>query len=120
MTAKRALLSVFRKEGIVDLARGLTDSGGASEAVEIYDEILGAARKAFGPEHYLVATFEGGLGASLLELGRFAEAEAELLKSHDRLNETFGPENRRTLAARQRLLELYVAWGRSEAADRYR
>ena len=26
MTARRALLSVYRKEGVVDLARGLTES----------------------------------------------------------------------------------------------
>jgi len=103
-----------------NLARTLTETGEAEEAVAIYSEILPVARRRFGGDHYLVATFEGGLGMGLQELGRFAEAEEQLIRSHTSLEATFGPENRRTQTARERLVEIYVAWGRSETADRYR
>ncbi len=103
-----------------NLARTLTDMGEAMEAVVIYGEILDLARQRVGPDHYLVATFEGGLGTSLLRLGRFAEAEVQLIRSHTRLAEVFGEENRRADTARQRLVELYEAWGKPDAASRYR
>jgi len=103
-----------------NLARTLTEMGEAAEAVAIYGEILPVARLRFGPDHYLVATFEGGLGTSLLRLRRFSDAEAHLVASHDRLEAVFGSDNRRTRAARERIVELYEAWGRPEAADRYR
>ena len=103
-----------------NLARTLTDSGEADEAVDIYGEIVDLARQRFGPDHYLVATFEGGLGASLLRLRRYASAEVELLNSYNLLEAVFGPEHRRTATARHRLVELYEAWGKPEAADSYR
>jgi len=103
-----------------NLARTLTDSGGTNEAVAIYGEILELARQRFGPDHYLVATFEGGHGMSLLRQGRFSEAEVELTRSLIRLEETFGPEHRRVTTAQSRLVELYEAWEKPEAADRYR
>ena len=103
-----------------NLARTLTEAGEATEAIAIYGDILDLARKRLGPEHYLVATFEGGLGMSLLRLGRYSEAEKALLASHQCLDDVFGADHRRTQTARQRLVELYEAWGRPEAADRYR
>jgi len=103
-----------------NLARALTDAGEAAEAVAIYHRMLPYARKRLGPDHHLVATFEGGLGTGLLRLGRYGEAEEHLLTSHRRLTEVFGPDDRRSRAAAERLVELYQAWGRPESAVRYR
>lgn len=103
-----------------NLARTLTEMNRAEEAVQIYNEILVLARDKLGPEHYVVATFEGGLGMSLLSLGRFADAEAMLLSSSTTLHRAFGPDHRRSNTARQRLVELYEAWERPEAAEPYR
>jgi hypothetical protein len=102
-----------------NLARTLTQAGRPSEAVAIYSQILGDAQTVFGPDHYLVATFRGGLGVGLQKMGQFRRAETELLASYRRLEETFGPDHRRVEAAREFLVSLYEEWGRPEMADRY-
>lgn len=103
-----------------NLARALTDAGDPAAAVEIYRKIVPTAAARFGAEHHLVATFEGGLGTALLRLGRHADAERHLLASYERLTEVFGPDNRRSATAAERLVELYDSWGRPTQADRYR
>ncbi len=60
------------------------------------------------------------MGASLTELGRFAEAEPHLLASHQIMIATFGEEHQRSEWVRDRLANLYDAWSRPADADRYR
>ncbi|MEM6783223.1 MAG: tetratricopeptide repeat protein, partial [Bacteroidota bacterium] len=56
------------------------------------------------------------LGGCLLDLERYAEAEAALTTSYARLNKTLGDETPYTERARQKLIEVYEAWGRPEQA----
>jgi tetratricopeptide (TPR) repeat protein len=100
-------------------ARTLTEAGDATQAEDIYREILTLARQVFGPDHYLVATFEGGLGVSLLRLGRFQEAEHHLLFSHKGLERAFGTAHPSVKTARQRLVKLYQQSDRPEEATRF-
>ncbi len=61
-----------------------------------------------------IARAESLLGSYLGRLGRYAEAEAYLRESHRVLEESRGADAVYTLAARERLRQLYEAWGRPE------
>ena len=60
------------------------------------------------------------LGACLTAEGRYAEAEALLLRAHAGLESSRGRDHERTVEARQRLVALYEAWGRPDRAARWR
>lgn len=59
------------------------------------------------------------LGRCLTALGRFADAERELLEAHQLFIEAVGATDSRTARARRGLAELYNAWGRPDDAARY-
>jgi len=59
-------------------------------------------------------------GVCLRELGRFSEAEAQLLRAFDWLEENNGIESPYTQPTVSHLVTLYEAWGRPGEADRFR
>jgi hypothetical protein len=60
------------------------------------------------------------LGACRLALGRFPEAEADLLEAFDAMSARRPPPNRETLKVLNGIIELYDRWGRPDQAERYR
>jgi hypothetical protein len=50
----------------------------------------------------------------------YAEAEPLLVAAYPVVKATFGDAHNRTRVALQRIVDLYEAWGRVQAADKYR
>ncbi len=93
------------------LAATLTADGRALQAEELLREGLGRWRHELQQGWHL-ALAEGALGGSLSAQGRFAEAEPLLAGSLAVIRQAKGEEHRRTIQARDRLRQLYQAWGR--------
>ena len=70
--------------------------------------------------HWLIASSEGVLGDCLAKRGRFAEAEALLLRSLEQLAGSMGEDHERAVEARRELVALYETWGKPSKADRFR
>ncbi len=77
-------------------------------------------RRAFPEDDWSVAATKSLLGATLVALTRYDEAEALLLDAHRDLEATPGPPGREVKATLTRLVALYEAWGRPEKAAAYR
>lgn len=98
----------------VGLALSNLDSLPTAEAY--LRESLALRRATFGADHWLAASGESVLGEHLTRARRFAEAEALLLGAERRLAEVRGEEAPQTVDARKRLVALYQAWRRPDAA----
>ena len=64
--------------------------------------------------------YRSQLGLCLTKLGRFDEAENEILFAQDHLNRLVGGRDERTLSVTQGLIDLYAAWGKPGEAEKYR
>jgi tetratricopeptide (TPR) repeat protein len=95
-------------------------TGRADEALATAALARASLAAAFGSEHWRTAWAEALEGASLTDLGRFAEAEPLLLHAYDVLNTTTGARASQVESASQYLADLYTAWGRpaDAAGDR--
>ena len=60
------------------------------------------------------------LAEARIRLGKYAEAEPVARETYRGYLELYGPEASRTHKARNRLIELYEAWGRPEKAAEWR
>jgi serine/threonine protein kinase len=60
------------------------------------------------------------LGESLSKQKRYREAEPLLIKGYNELKSNHREQDPTTIKARQRLVELYEAWGKRDLAARYR
>jgi len=120
----RAVLVKFRRvqgddhpntlNAIINLAATAGKNGKAEEAATLYREAAEASDRRYGKENLRSATARDGLGQSLKDLGRFGEAEPELLEAERVLKTTQGgtPERRAKNAAA--LAGLYEAWEKAE------
>ncbi len=94
--------------GAVALARG--DCRAASA---MFTQALDLQQRLLPDGHDETARSRSALGHCLGQLGRFAEAERELLKSQETLTRTHGPDHRDSREARERLEALYRSRGQS-------
>jgi serine/threonine-protein kinase len=99
-----------------DLFMLLGDTLQAEPLVRRRVEIYAAA---LGPDHGWTSHAKAVLGSCLTSLGRYAEAERLLIEGYTSLRSGSGLEDRYTQDAVTRLVTLYRAWGRNEAAERY-
>jgi hypothetical protein len=73
------------------------------------------------PESWLRWNAASMLGEALAGQGRHAEAEPLLLQGYERMEPPDEPiPRRRRREARERIVALYEAWGKPEAAARWR
>ena len=72
------------------------------------------------PGHWAIYNAQSGYGSCLLLARRYQEAEKELLAAHAGLADALGADHSRAVWAKERLVELYNAWGRPEKAAEYR
>jgi hypothetical protein len=76
------------------------------------------------PDHWMTFHIHTLVGASLLRQGKYAAAEPLLLQGYEgmqaRENSMQQADREQILVALQHLIQLYQAWGRGEAAERYR
>jgi serine/threonine-protein kinase len=93
--------------------------GAHAEAVGHYQEALAVLDAASPPNDPWPTQTRIGLGQCLTRMSRFTEAEAPLLAAWSSANATPALRNQIPAVAR-RLISLYEAWGRPEAAAPYR
>ncbi|HEY0554045.1 MAG TPA: serine/threonine-protein kinase [Thermoanaerobaculia bacterium] len=96
-----------------NLSVAVLNEGKVAEAeAEIKDALL--VFRAQQPPTWRTADAESVLGACLTAQGRFQEAEPLLLASYPVLKNDKGDGAKHAAEARQRILELYKAWGKPE------
>ena len=69
--------------------------------------------------HWAISSGEGVLGACLTASGDYRAAEDLLVPAYQHLREARGDDNEATVSTRQRLNELYVAWGKPVQAEQF-
>jgi tetratricopeptide (TPR) repeat protein len=88
---------------LVGLAELLIERGHQAAAEPLLTEGLQIRLAALPADHFLIAETRSRLGRCLAQLGRLEEARPLLVAGHDRLQALFGPEDRRTREAAERL-----------------
>ncbi|MGB5347721.1 MAG: tetratricopeptide repeat protein [Woeseia sp.] len=102
--------------GLTELGAVLTADGRAEEAEALLRRAANIRRRDYDENHPLLATTLAVAGWNLSELGKFDEAEALLVPSLEIISAQYGGDDRRSVQARQWLIELYLAAGQHEAA----
>ncbi|HKQ80032.1 MAG TPA: serine/threonine-protein kinase [Blastocatellia bacterium] len=105
---------------LVGLASILRDKGDCRAALPMYEEGIRRATALLGPDHLDVAGHKMSYGPCLTKLGRYRDAEEQLLTAHTRLQTVLGQQHWRTKLSLRRLVELYEAWGKPTQAEAYR
>ena len=104
---------------LIRLGALLTETGRAGEAEPLLREAITLRTDALGADHWQVAVARSTLGLCLTEAGRYTEAEPLLIESFETLRATHGPDDDRVQTARERVVQLYEAWGRTEQIARF-
>jgi serine/threonine-protein kinase len=96
----------------------LGDNEGAES---MFRESLAVHRRVYGDDNFGVYYNRMELGTTLLRLGKYAEAEAELLGALQGFQRTFSsrPDHQRIRSAHDRLIQLYGAWGKPDEARKH-
>jgi non-specific serine/threonine protein kinase/serine/threonine-protein kinase len=103
-----------------DLAGALNARGKFDEARTLAAEALSIREEKLPAGHWTRLEAQSLLGEALAGQGKLAEAEALLLPAYDGLKASAAASPRRKRAARERIVRLYEAWGRPEAAAAWR
>ncbi|MEE8153400.1 MAG: tetratricopeptide repeat protein [Phycisphaerales bacterium] len=117
----------LRRPGHPDVADSLHLLG---EILIARDDLVGAEdrlRKALGIRENetpvvesRVAETQSVLGGCLVRLGRYEQAKPLLVESLPIIRERWGEQQKHTLAALDRIISLYEAWGKPQEAEEYR
>ena len=101
--------------------KGLTlhKLGRAAEAEKELRQAVRLRTTSLPHGHFFTALATGALGEFLSDHRRFSEAESLLVPSYRDLVTSQGPENPRTILARSRLYDMYMAWNRPREAAAY-
>jgi eukaryotic-like serine/threonine-protein kinase len=102
------------------LARALGPLGQTEEADRLLREALALRRQSLPEGHWAIASVESMIGANLTLMKRYEDAEQALLSSEQRLVATRGENAPIIVDARQRIVDLYIAWNKHEEAERWR
>ena len=123
-TARRARAGInpqtFLSSSLDTLGKLLTDIGKPAQAEPYLREALTIKKRIDPPSHRNIALTMSLLGDCLKKQKRYREAETLLVESYDDLKSVMVEQSPRTLETRQRLVELYEAWGKPDLAARYR
>jgi len=103
-----------------NLAAFIEERGQPERALPVYQEALKCFETVLPTDHYLTANTRSRCGACLARLGRFAEAEHELLPAYGPLEATLGIEHRLTQNAVRRIVDFYDACGKPDDVARWR
>ena len=101
-----------------NLANALNHMRRFDEALEIYERIIPAADRALPADSAEPARYRYGKARSLIGLGRHAEAEALLLRSHE-VSRDRPTERLLRKQSAERLVEVYRAMQRDDEAARW-
>ena len=95
------------------------EQGRHAEAADLFREEIAGLNESSPGGHWHIADARSRLGACFTSMGKFDEAESMLLDSYAELKDTFGDRDDMTLQAKSRIVALYKAWGREDAARPY-
>jgi serine/threonine-protein kinase len=101
-----------------NIAFALLTQGKVDEAEATIREALAIFRKK-QPDSWRTADAESVLGSCLAAQRRFQEAEPLLVRSYTALKQDEGDGAKQASVARQRIIDLYTAWGRPDRAAAY-
>jgi len=102
------------------LAGALSGTAAPSEAVPMLAECREALKAPLWGGDWLAAEVASRHGDYLRRQGRFAEAEPIVIAAVDDIRKAVGVPDWSEAAARERVAELYEAWGRPGDAARWR
>jgi serine/threonine-protein kinase len=105
---------------LVDFATVLSARDKCEESEPLLRRALALERARRAGNHVDVIRPERVLGACLVRLRRYAEAESLLVGAHQKLVAGWGAASPFTIDAARQLVELYERWGKRGEADRYR
>jgi tetratricopeptide (TPR) repeat protein len=94
----------------VAVLRGFQDR--YTEALELARDALLAAEKSLPRGHLMISRYRTHVGVCLMEIGRFEEAERELLNANHALREQLGERHLYTQKTVKDLIRLYDSWKR--------
>lgn len=101
------------------LASVLRDKGDCRAALPLYEETISRGSALLGPDHLDVVGDKNAMAPCLTKLGRYREAEEQLLTAYAKLKVGL-PSHWQTKLSISRLAELYEAWGKPDQAAHYR
>ena len=110
-----AWTSTLTEYGLVELAKGDFE-----DAATLFRECRTAMIRQFGPGYFFVHTTTVYLSRALIGMGRYSEAEDELLMVFHTVDANRGRSDSFTQWTIRSLVGLYEAWGRSTQAEEYR
>lgn len=105
---------------LTELGAVLTEKGAPAEALPLLQRAIEIRETDYAATDPVMATTTSAYGRMLARLGRFEEAESELLASIAALVEPGKPIGRRERHALGWTADMYEAWGRPEEALRWR
>jgi tetratricopeptide (TPR) repeat protein len=105
---------------LTDFATVLIERTSFAEAESYARRAYDLARAVLAPNHVDVIRPQRILGACLIQLRRFADAEPVLLDAHRKLLDGWGADSPFTRSSASVLVRMYELWGRPADADRYR
>jgi tetratricopeptide (TPR) repeat protein len=101
-------------------SESLIKEGRYNEAVQTLESCLTMRRKTLPQGHWLIAETMSQLGRALALTGAFDEAEPLLLDAYAALKKSSGLTQTPKREAIQRIVQFYIAWGRTEQAAAWR
>ncbi|MGH9849481.1 MAG: tetratricopeptide repeat protein [Blastocatellia bacterium] len=90
------------------------------EAEKTERQAIDTFQESLQPDHWRIQRCRSHLGACLIKLKRYREAEEQLLPAYAGLKATRGEQNEFTRQTVSHLIELYEAWGQPAKAKPYR
>jgi eukaryotic-like serine/threonine-protein kinase len=102
-----------------NLGLTLAVAGDCPQAEWLLRESTGGLRRTIPQERIRVALNQRALGGCLTQVGRFGDAEVELLASYGTFREERGVSAPFTRETAEHLIALYTAWGKPEQAAQY-
>ena len=105
---------------LTGLARIFADRGDSFRVEALIGRAVEIWRKQLPEDHWQVARSRAVIGKSLLQQGKYAEAEPILVKSYATLEKQRGANDPGTRQVRSWLARLYEKWGKPEDAAHYR
>ena len=104
---------------LVEYSQLLLGQNRVQEAQGLLREELQIRQESFGDDDGRTAVAKSALGTNLTALGMYENAETLLLESYTTLDIEWGRQHKETQKTRDRLVDLYTAWGKPAQARQY-